>query len=547
MALWIGALVLCSGAAAMAQPEETIGMQGTHIWPMSVYHRTRADETPPATPVEGIALSARALRNETVAFQLGAWTDAEGAQLRMRFQPLRGDGADLDASAWEALYADYVHTDEEGELADPLTAEPIRTMPTRRVQPIWVRLHVPADCKPGVYTGRIEALAGAHAQSASVRVEVLADALPDARQGRFHLDLWQHPAAIARYHRTPLWSEAHWTLLRAYTRLAADGGQNPITACIIHDPWASQTYDPHASMVAWIRQADGAFRFDFTIFDQYVAMCLEEGLPGPVNCYSLAMGPGDRLDCPIRYWDEATSTYQRLECTVGDATYQAVWAQFFAAFRPHLEERGWFDNVCVAIDEAQEQKMEAMLAAVPSGWRVALAGNYHESLDARLHDYCIIYPGAGPDVSRARRERGQITTFYTCTGPAWPNTFVFSPLVESRLLAWHALQIGADGYLRWAFSSWPEDPMQSAAFKPWQSGDTFVVYPGPRTSLRYEMLRTGIQDFEAFHIARGKAPDDPRLAEALRRANAEHDGRAAQPAEVDAARALVNDVLAEQP
>ena len=77
------------------------------------------------------------------------------------------------------------------------------------------------------------------------------------------------------------------------------------------------------------------------------------------------------------------------------------------------------------------------------------------------------------------------------------------------------------------------------------SGDTFLVYPGPCSSIRFELLKQGIQDFDAYTLAQKKAPDDARLREAVRRANLEHDGRKVSVEEVDAARRLVNAVLAE--
>jgi hypothetical protein len=146
-------------------------------------------------------------------------------------------------------------------------------------------------------------------------------------------------------------------------------------------------------------------------------------------------------------------------------------------------------------------------------------------------------------MAETRRARGVITTFYTCCSPAFPNTFTFSPPVESRLLAWHALAIHADGYLRWAINSWPEDPLVCSDYGPFPSGDTFLIYPGPCTSIRFEMLKLGIQDFEAFQMARQQRPNDPWLAEALHLANVQHDGRLVPAGQIESARALVNEVL----
>ncbi|MBI4560073.1 MAG: DUF4091 domain-containing protein [Candidatus Hydrogenedentes bacterium] len=510
-------------------------------WQAGVHLRFLTNATPEhttMTPIQGSAC-----KNESLPFQLAAARADGGRQLRVVCSELNSGPATVPSGAWKVHFVDYVNTLERGEVADILSDDVVRPLRPSHIQPIWLTLHIPRDTPEGVYTGTVSVWCDEASINFPVKIEVLARELPDTRQGAFYLDLWQHPAAIARYHHVRLWSEPHWALLRAYTRMLADAGQNPITACIIFDPWASQTFDPHETMVDWRKEPDGSLSFDFSVFDRYVEMCFEEGFTGPINCYSMAMGPGLRMDCPVRYWDVAHRRYGRLECIVGDAAYGEAWQQFFAAFVPHLEAKGWSEKTSIAMDEAPEDKMEAMFKVIPKALHIALAGNYHEHLDSRIQDYSVIYPGAPNEVNAARRARGQTTTFYTCTGPAFPNTFCFSPPIESRLLAWNALQKQADGYLRWAFASWPEDPLRSAVFAPWQSGDTFLVYPGPRSSIRFEMLKKGIQDFEAYQLAARLAPQDPRLTDAINRANGIHDGTKFIPGELETARNLVNDVL----
>jgi hypothetical protein len=61
-----------------------------------------------------------------------------------------------------------------------------------------------------------------------------------------------------------------------------------------------------------------------------------------------------------------------------------------------------------------------------------------------------------------------------------------------------------DGYLRWAYNSWPKDPLNDSRFTAWPSGDTYQVYPGPMTSIRFEKLVEGIQDFEKIYILKNE-------------------------------------------
>ena len=115
----------------------------------------------------------------------------------------------------------------------------------------------------------------------------------------------------------------------------------------------------------------------------------------------------------------------------------------------------------------------------------------------------IPYGHKFPENVKAERERkGQISTVYTCCSEAFPNTFTFSDPAEATWTALHAIAGGYDGYLRWAVNSWTADPLRDSRFRTWAAGDTYSIYPGPRSSIRFERLVEGIQDCEKIRILR---------------------------------------------
>ena len=61
---------------------------------------------------------------------------------------------------------------------------------------------------------------------------------------------------------------------------------------------------------------------------------------------------------------------------------------------------------------------------------------------------------------------------------------------------------GLDGILRWAAFTWPRDPLFDGSFIQWPPGGTYLLYPGPRSSMRWEMLRDGIEIAEKIRILR---------------------------------------------
>jgi hypothetical protein len=62
-----------------------------------------------------------------------------------------------------------------------------------------------------------------------------------------------------------------------------------------------------------------------------------------------------------------------------------------------------------------------------------------------------------------------------------------------------------DGMLRWAYDAWPADPVRDARHLLWPAGDSYMIYPGGESSIRFEKMREGIVDYEKIRILRAKA------------------------------------------
>ena len=136
-------------------------------------------------------------------------------------------------------------------------------------------------------------------------------------------------------------------------------------------------------------------------------------------------------------------------------------------------------------------------------FKITLAGNYHPEIQEDLYYIAIPYGHKYPeDVKAERKRKGQYSCVYTCCAEAFPNTFTFSDPAEATWTPLHALAGGYDGYLRWAVQSWVADPLRDSRFRTWAAGDTYSIYPGPRSSIRFERLIEGLQDCEKVRILR---------------------------------------------
>lgn len=466
----------------------------------------------------GTAWRGSAWKGEKLNLQLLLWATEDIPAVKVRVSELSSDGGDrIPAEAATASFVRYVMTDEYVEgcgqrdpagkdsslVADVIDVIPELRIPAQSVRPVWIQIAVPREAAAGAYTGTITIENDGNAEVAplTINLEVADRVLPPATDWDYHLDLWQNPFAESRMYEVENWSPEHFEAMEPSMQLLAGAGQKIITTSIIHDPWNSQTYDIYESMVRWVKKKDGSWEYDYTIFDKWVEYMSGLGIDQQINCYSMVP-----WNLKFYYYDESLGQDTVLIAEPGSAEYEAHWRPMLENFAAHLKEKGWFDKTTIAMDE---RPLEAMLAvidlvkSVDPDFKIALAGNYHAELVPDVYDYCL---ASGQhitgDTIQLRRQQGMITTFYTCCAEEYPNTFTFSPPAEATWLSWHAAAKGYDGYLRWAYNCWVKDPLKDSRFRSWPGGDTFLVYPGGRSSIRFEKMIDGIEDYVKIRVLR---------------------------------------------
>lgn len=468
------------------------------------------------------SLSLTGWRGERVNAQAVLWTGRDLKKIRTCFSDFKDrKGNLLSSESLSASFIRYVMTDElnkdgrggcgyrkavdfdsslVADVIDHRVAE--MQLPVYTVQPIWVQCRIPQSAVPGTYKGELLVSEGEVVlHRLSLEIQVSERVLPEPSKWAYHLDLWQNPYAVARYYQVPLWSEEHLDAMRPLMKMLADAGQKIVTTTITDRPWNGQTEDAFGSMVTWMKRADGSWLFDYTIFDRWVEFMQSVGIDKQINCYSMVP-----WKLSFRYYDQATDSFQSLECAPGDAVYEEFWTTMLRSFSRHLREKGWFERTAIAMDERPMEVMRKTLKVIRAAdpdFKVSLAGNYHPEIEKELYDYCIAINQRFPDEVRDRRiAEGKPTTYYTCCSEAHPNTFTFSDPAEAVWLSYYSAKDQLDGYLRWAYNSWPLEPLLDSRFRTWAAGDTYLVYPGARSSIRFERLIEGIQAHEKIRILR---------------------------------------------
>lgn len=487
-------------------------------------------------------------KGERVNVMILAWSPDSIEQVRFTISDLKtADGKILGKNNLQLNMVRYVLSNYPYDAADVSCGEgpvdkaylmPDRfeaferfDIPGRTIRPVWVSINIPYNAIAGIYNGTVEVRSNKGDVKLNLKIKVQDHSLPKPHDWKFRLDLWQNPWVIAEYYHVKPWSAEHITLLAQHLKLYADAGGKYITAYAVHSPWADNSYMTEGSMIEWIKQKNGKWKFDYSIFDQYVQLAIKTGIDKAITIYT-PIPWGERF----RFLDEATGSYVYERWLPASDTFKTNWNIFLTDLKTHLERKGWFDKTYIGINEnAMEQTLTAIkvVKAHSSKWKITYAGDWHPELDNLLDDYSCVYgKEPGTDDVRKRSSKHQTSTYYICCTPPKPNTFVFSPPVEGRWLGWYSFAHGYDGLLRWAYDAWPADPVRDARHVLWPAGDCFMVYPGGNSGVHFEKMREGIVDFEKLKILKAKAAASKdksvkqlmeKLEEVLQKINAEKE------------------------
>jgi Glycoside hydrolase 123, catalytic domain/Glycoside hydrolase 123 N-terminal domain len=227
--------------------------------------------------------------------------------------------------------------------------------------------------------------------------------------------------------------------------------------------------------------------------------------------------------------------------------YQAAFSAYCHLMQEHLREKGWLDEAYVYWFDEPDPKDYAF---VMNGFRKLkeqcpdINRMLTEQVEADLvggpNIWCPVSSHYDHEDAEGRRAEGDDFWWYVCTGPKEPycTLFIDHPATELRAWLWQTWQRKITGILVWQSNYWTsdvaypdepqnpyEDPMgwttgystPIGTRRPWGNGDGRFVYPpeaaadgqqketvleGPVDSIRWEMLRDGIEDYEYFAILR---------------------------------------------
>lgn len=428
-----------------------------------------------------------------------------------------------------------MHTDNDNlRKADAILTSPVLEMDGNRACALWVELQIPENTAPGEYTCTLTLYGGelfapeTRLVSRSVTVTVYDSVMPSPAEHRFHLDLWQHLSNIARKHEVSLWSDAHFTVLENYARSLGELGQKAVTLVVSEVPWAGQDcryeYRMDANLFEYsivpVTKTANGFVYDYRPMQRYIDLCAKYGIDREISLFGLAnvwgggafgaVAPDYPDQIKIRYLDEADGCYRYMTTAAEIDDYIRSLEQYFIS-------TGQIGKVRLAADEpgdiaAYRRTLEHLHAVAPA-FRCKAALNHASFISEFQNEVDDYVPSLGTmadefDIMREYQNTltGKRFLWYVCCGPAYPNTFLRSRLTESYFIGILTSYLELDGFLRWAYTVWNDDPRTDIRYGNWAAGDTNFVYPStggaPLLTLRYKALKRGIQFYELLERLR---------------------------------------------
>ena len=455
-------------------------------------------------------------RNDRVSRQLVLWTEQEVVGSLSLLATSLSDGyRTIDAEHVRLRQVDYVAGDARaltcGEqtsrttarIGDALSEKNVTRLTSADPLKVWITIDIPASTPPGIYTGAIEVRQnGVAEQVFDVKMVVAPHVLPEPKEWAFHLDIWQFPFQLSQLcassgTRIEPFSTAWFQLMEPFYALLADAGQRAVTAYI-----KDGAFNRGQTMIDWSREADGTWLFDYSKFDAFVEFMFALGIDRQIDCFSLA----GWNDC-IGYTDAADGSYKYMDLPVLSEEYAGIWSAFLDDFRHHLASKGWMDRAVLYMDETRQEEMGRIVEVIRtngSNWKLGLAGGEIDAaVERELYDYSTI-------IGYNRKATNNVrATFYTSCSQRCPNNYVTAETSSAEMtwMAWHAAAKGFDGYVRWAYDYWTQSDPLDVRDGTNPAGDFNMIYrtdnsmySEPVSSIRFEMLREGIADYEKVRI-----------------------------------------------
>ncbi len=382
---------------------------------------------------------------------------------------------------------------------------------------LWISLKIPEELPEGRYPVKIRFR---HDQenidvTEEFVITVIAAKLPE--QELIHTE-WFHTDCIASYYNTRVWSRRHWELLRKYVSSASAHGINMILTPLFTPPLDTVVGGERPTVqLVNIKKNGNKYAFDFSLLERWIKMLDKCGIKYVEFSHLFTQWGAGHAPKIIARENGVDKQIFGWETDAGGKKYRDFLKKFLPELMKLISRLGLRDKVYFHIsDEPHDKHIDSYRSAVETVKPLLEGGKIIDALSDVRYFRRGFVDSPIPIITKLEEfiEAGmkEPWTYYCCL-PARiaPNRFFCMPSTRNRIIGMLAFKYNLRGFLHWGFNFWFSqfslckiDPFRTSdAGKAFPSGDSYLVYPGsdgPLDSIRYEVLREGLQDLRALRL-----------------------------------------------
>lgn len=525
--------------------------KGVALWRESSGRKVARGRPLPAAGADGLVV--RTAANEAESKQLVVTPEADVTDVRVTATALEqfrlfGRNDVIPASAVRVREVGYLMIDitmdpmgARGRWPDPLFEQAAGGCAVKagENQPFWVTVKPPKGTPAGTYKGRLNVAwrrnGATETAVVPLEVEVFGFELPDEMTCETAFGC--SPRHAYQYHRLKT-REDKQTVTDKYLDLLGEHHISPYNPAPLewpHPKWNRPDRKDHST---WTPV------FDWAPWDAAMERALARW---HFNTFSFPLGS---ILGSGNFQSRTEPSVAGVSITNNPAAYDVLVGKYLKEVERHLVEKGWIDKAYIYwFDEPSKEDFafvrrgnEIMKRHAPRLRRM-LTEEANKELVGGPNLWCPLTGNYYSDALEECRKQGDQFWWYITfsSKPPLVNEHVEHAGVDNRLWLWQTWKENVTGILIWEVCHWtapktytdpdrPQNPYEDAMcwtrdWQPWNSGEGRYIYPpkscfaqkegpvldAPVDSIRFEMLREGLEDYEYFAMLRKKDPKSPLL------------------------------------
>jgi hypothetical protein len=396
--------------------------------------------------------------------------------------------------------------------------------------PVWLEVSAPKDQPPGWYVSCLSLEANGKKFQVPVQLLVTGFTVPDPRDFRSVVVAMHSPEATAKAYSVKPYSDEHFRVMEKSVALMGQLGNDVMLVPVIIG-----THMHHETgLIRWVKTA-GGLKPDYTLFEKYLDLYLKHiGPPKAISLYVWSQDTGKEVanayenrqipsreftpsrPLQVTVWNPRTGASESVTApTFLDQGAEAFWKPMLDGVRDLVKKRGWPERVIlmgIGSDTRPSQRTGALLRqwAPSARWDIYS----HFSGDPGAFYKGPPLPGSAPGkfIAIGDLEVGlkEVYGYYMLTSAQLENYLHekneyltatiqrCGPGTKSAPLAYRTQPMHDGRWTRLGVDFWPKVSRYHGLI--WGATPVWLSAPGPKGPLptvRLQMIREGLQDFEA--------------------------------------------------